>query len=262
MSEHTDDVRRVGPDVAAQLRGALLRGADLNGLEIRDSDVSGLRIVDCLADEISVSGALGRVFVDDVDVTDHVREVLDTRYPVRRLAREAMTPNQLLHTWDETQRAWDELIARVRDSPADLASAQVDGEWSLVQTLRHLRFAADAWIGTAVLGEPRPHHPWGLPADGTTDEVITELGLDLAAEPGLDDVLAVRAERRETVEQLIGSLTEEVLDRVCERTPGPGYPMRDCTVRRCLRVVLAEEAEHLRYTLRDQAVLQDDPETD
>lgn len=255
MTDHHDDVPRVGPDVAAQLRGALLRGADLSGLEIRDSDVSGLRIVDCMADEISVSGSLGRVIVDDVDVTDHVREVLDARLPVRRLAREATTPDRLRHTWDETQRAWDELITRVRDSPADLASTQVDGEWSLVQTLRHLRFAADAWIGTAVLGEPRPHHPWGLPADGTTDDVVSELGLDLLAEPELEDVLAVRAERRETVEQLIGSLTEAGLDRVCDRTPGPGYPMREYTVRRCLRVMLGEEAEHLRYTLRDQAVL-------
>lgn len=255
MSDHTDDVRRVPPGVAVQLRGALLRGEDLTGLEIRDSDISGLRIVDCLADEISVSGALGRVIVDDVDVTDHVREVLDARYPLRRLAREATTPDQLRHTWDETQRAWDELIARVRDSTADLSSAQVDGEWSLVQTLRHLRFAADAWIGTAVLGEPRPHHPWGLPADGTTDEVVAELELDLAAEPGLEDVLEIRGDRRETVEQLLDSLTDEELDRICGRTPGPGYPVREYTVRRCLRVVLAEEAEHLRYTLRDQETL-------
>jgi hypothetical protein len=255
MTDHHDDVPRVRPDVAAPLRGALLRGADLSGLEIRDSDVSGLRIVDCLADEVSVSGALGRVIVDDVDVTDHVREVLDARLPVRRLAREATTPDQLRYAWDETQRAWDELITRVRDSPADLASTQVDGEWSLVQTLRHLRFAADAWIGTAVLAEPRPHHPWGLPADGTTDDVVSELGLDLLADPGLVDVLAVRAERRETVERLIDSLTEAALDRVCDRTPGPGYPIREYTVRRCLRVVLGEEAEHLRYTLRDQAVL-------
>lgn len=261
MSEHHDDDRGVDPDVAAALRGALLRGADLSGLEIRDSDVSGLRVIDCLADEISVSGAMGRVIVDDVDVTDHVREVLDARHPVRRSAREAATPVQFRQAWDAVQHEWDALIASAHDSPA-LVSAHVGGEWSLLQTLRHLRFAADAWIGTAVLGEVRPHHPWGLPADGTTEDVIAALGLDLAAEPGLDDVLAARAERRGTVEQLLGSLTEDGLDRVYERTPGPGYPVREYTVRRCLRVVLTEEAEHLRFTLRDQAALRDVPARD
>lgn len=254
MSEHTDDVRRFRPDVGAQLRGALLRGADLSGLEIRDSDVSGLRIVDCLADEISVSGALGRVFVSDVDVTDHVREVLDARLPVRRLAREATTLLQLRRAWDAVQQEWDALIASVRDSPA-LVSAQVGGEWSLLQTLRHLRFAADAWIGTAVLGEISPHHPWGLPADGTDHAVITTLDLAPDADPDLDAVLAIRAERRAVIDQLLADLTEDELDRVCERTPGPGYPLREYTVRRCLRVMLSEEVEHLRYTLRDQAVL-------
>lgn len=237
----------------APSRGALLRGTDLQDLTIRDSDVSRLRIIDCFGDQVSISGALGAVIVDDVDVTAYVRDVLDARCPVRRLAREAMRPEQFQHAWDEAQQAWGTLLNQVRRSPVGAAYMQVNGEWSLVQTLRHLRFAADAWIGTAVLGEPRPHHPWGLPADGTAADVIAGLGLELDAAPGLEDVLAVRDERHRAVEQILGTLTEQELDRVCERTPGPGYPEREYTVRSCLRVLLTEEAEHLRYMLRDQA---------
>jgi len=35
---------------------------------------------------------------------------------------------------------------------------QVDGAWSFVQTQRHLLFAGDAWLGSAVLEEEAEHH--------------------------------------------------------------------------------------------------------
>lgn len=235
------------------LRGAVLRGKDLRDLEIRDSQVDGLRILDSIGDQVSVSGALGRVIVDDVDVTDHVRAVLDERLPERRMAREATTPDEFRATWAALQDHWDTVLSSVRNSPAYLANMQVRGEWSVIQTLRHLRFAADAWLGTAVLEEASPHHPWGLPADGTAEHVIRALGLDLEAEPDLDQVLEMRAERRAVVEQHLRTLDDRELDRTCARTPGPGYPEQEHLVRRCLRVLLTEEAEHLRYMLRDLA---------
>lgn len=95
----------------------------------------------------------------------------------------------------------------------------------------------------------------GLPADGTPQEFADRLGLELTAEPGLDEVLEVRASRLATFRSELDALTEDELDRVCAGTPGPGYPEREYLVRDCLRVVLTEEVEHLRYALRDLSVL-------
>lgn len=244
--------------VAAQLRDARIRGEDLRGLEIRDCQVDGLRIVDSTGATVSVSGALGTVVVEDVDVTDHVREVLDARHPGRREAREAVSPEDFRAAWSTVQARWDVLLTEMRALPAARAHASVHGEWSLVDTLRHLRFAADAWLGTAILAEPAPHHPWGLPPGGTPQEIVDQLGLDLAADPGLEEVLEVRAARHDSLQRVLDALSPDELDRVCAGAPGPGYPQREYVVRRCLQVVLTEEVEHLRYALRDLAELNED----
>lgn len=251
--DHTDSPGRLLGDL--MLRGARITGGDLRDLEIRDSQVDGLRILDSIGTTVSVSGALQKIVVHDVDVTAHVQGVLDARNPGRREAREAETPEDFRGAWQIVQARWDELLSALREAPSARAHASVNGEWSLVQTLRHLRFAADTWIGTAVLAEPSPHHPWGLPAGGTPREIVDELGLEPAAEPTLAQVLEVRAARRADVEHLLTHLTEDELDRVCTGTPGPGYPECEYRVRRCLRVVLTEEVEHLRYAVRDLAML-------
>ena len=51
-------------------------------------------------------------------------------------------------------------------------------------------------------------------------------------------------------------LTDAELDRVCARKPADPYPDKQYVVRRCLKVVLEEEAEHHRYAVRDLAVLE------
>jgi hypothetical protein len=66
-------------------------------------------------------------------------------------------------------------------------------EWSFAQTLRHLVFVTDAWLG-AIRGEDRPFHPWGLPVTDL-DEFAgppAGLGIDVAATPSYAEVLARR----------------------------------------------------------------------
>jgi hypothetical protein len=73
---------------------------------------------------------------------------------------------------------------------------QVDGEWSLVETQRHLLFACDAWFGNAVLEEAAPYRPLGLPAGGMPPDAAAKLGRTLEATPTLDQVLAPRLASR------------------------------------------------------------------
>jgi len=139
---------------------------------------------------------------------------------------------------------------------------QVNGEWSLVETQRHLLFAGDAWLGNAVLEEEAPYHPLGFPAGGMPPDATAKLGLTLEATPTLDEVLAPRLARMATMRRVIDGLTEAELDRVCGRKPADPYPDQEYVVRRCLKVVLKEEAEHHRYAVRDLARSRPVPEPD
>jgi hypothetical protein len=65
-----------------------------------------------------------------------------------------------------------------------------------------------------------------------------------------------------TMRRVVDELTEAELDRVCGRKPADHYPDKDYVVRRCLSVVLKEEAEHHRYAVRDLTVLEADARTE
>ena len=246
-----------------QFRGARIHLCDLSGLEIRDCDVTGLKIVDCYGGNVSLGGGFERVVVNDVDVTAYVEAELDRLHPNRVLAREATSAAEYRAAWDAIEKQWGETLDRARRLPEAKLHEQVDGEWSFVETQRHLLMASDAWIGNAVLEEDAPYHSLGLPGGGKPAEASAKLlGLTLDAIPTLDEVLAPRLARMATMRRVVDELTEAELDRVCGRKPADPYPDKDYVVRRCLSVVLKEEAEHHRYAVRDLTVLEADARTE
>ena len=239
-----------------QFRGARIHQSDVSGLVIRDCVVSGLKVVDSYGADVSLSGDFERVVVNDVDVTAHVQAELDRLHPARKLARDAESVEDYRAAWGAIQALWLGTIERVRGLPVALQHERVDGEWSFVETQRHLLFASDAWLGNAVLEESAPFHPLGFPADGMPSHESAALGLTLDASPTLDEVLTPRLARMAVVRRVVDELTEAELDRVCRRKPADPYPEKEYVVRRCLKVVLEEEAEHHRYAVRDLAVIE------
>ncbi len=238
-----------------QFRGARIHLCDLAGLEIRDCEVSGLKVVDCYGSDVYLGGDFERLVVNDVDVTRYVEGELDRRHPVRRLAREATSPDDYRAAWEAIEALWTATLERARLLPEDMLHQRVDGEWSLVETQRHLLFGSDAWLGNAVLEEEAPYHPLGFPYAGMPADAAATLGLTLDATPTLDEVLAPRLLRMAAMRRVLAGLTEAELDRTCGRKPAEPYPDQEYVVRRCLTVVLKEEAEHHRYAVRDLAVL-------
>jgi hypothetical protein len=239
-----------------QFRGARIHLCDLGGLEIRDCEVSGLKIVDCYGSDVYLGGDFERVVVNDVDVTKYVEAELDRQHPARRLAREAASPDDYRTTWDAIETLWAGTLERARLLPEDKLYERVDGEWSFVETQRHLLLASDAWLGNAVLEEEAPYHPLGFPYGGMPADAVAQLGLTLDASPTLDEVLAPRQRRMASMRRVVEGLTEAELDRTCGRKPAEPYPDQKYVVRRCLKVVLKEEVEHHRYAVRDLAVLE------
>ena len=256
-------VTRVAAEVVAQEQVVRRGGvADLQDVDVHiqlrgaHQPVRGLRIVDCYGGEVHLGGAFERLVVNDVDVTSYVAAELDRLHPVRVLARDALSPEDYHSAWAAVESQWEATLDRASRLPAAMLHEQVDGEWSLVQTQRHLLFASDAWLGNAVLEQDAPYHPLGLPSGGMPAAEAAKLGLTLDATPTLAQVLAPRLARMATMRRLVDRLTEDELDRRCGRKPADPYPDQEYVVRRCLSVVLKEEAEHHRYAIRDLAVLE------
>lgn len=190
------------------------------------------------------------LLVNGVDVVRFVEAELDRRFPGRSL-RLAADPAALVDAWAAVEVAWAEALGQAAQLPAGSVDVQVDGEWSFAQTLRHLVMATDTWLGGAILRRDRPYHPIGQPnADYAIDgHDIPIFGADSAS---YDEVLLVRADRVAMVRDFIAGVT--AADLAAMRT-NPWAPQRSESVLSCLQTILGEEWEHLRYALRDLAVV-------
>jgi hypothetical protein len=237
-------------------RGASFTGADLTSAKFRDCDMRQIKIVDSWLVDVNMSGLVGNLVVNDVDVTAFVETELDQRHPERVQLRQMQTADDYRAMWDTIERLWSDTVARAERLPEPARHERVDDEWSFVETLRHLVFATDAWASRTILDEPKPYHRLGVthtsypPADAAT------LGIDLDARPSFAVVMEIRAHRMALVRGIVDGLTDTELERVCPRAPAPGYPEESRSVGRCLRVVMNEECEHRRYAVRDLAVLE------
>ena len=241
------------------LSGASMREVDLTGVTVRDADVTGLRIVASRIEDVHLSGheGVGRVVVDDVDVTPYVRAELDRRHPVRVLVRGMRTADDVRAAWAVVDGLWVDAEAHAATVRPALLDERVDGEWSFVETVRHLVFAADVWVGRMLADEPGSFHPLGIPPTDTTDAGAAEMGLDLEARPSLAEVAALHRERRARFTALLERVTDADLPIVRTAVLAPDWGEESFTVLQCLTVVVREHADHLRFALRDLATLEE-----
>jgi hypothetical protein len=237
-------------------RGAQFTSADFSDAFFRDCGFQGLKVVDSMLIDVNVSGLVRNFIVNEVDVTDFVIAELERRHPERLQLRMMETADDYRAMWDTIEHLWSEAVARARRLPEAARQERVNDEWSFVETLRHLVFATDAWAFRTVLDDPMPFDRLGYTHHGYPLADAAALGIDLDARPSFDEALAVRTNRMARVRHIVANLTDGELARVCLRAPAPGYPEQARTVGQCLRVVMNEECEHLRYALRDLAVLE------
>lgn len=274
MSEHTDPVQsgrdRVGQDLhgarfeRTDLRDSTFRAVDLGGssfekvhltdatfrfTELRRVVMRGVELQD-----VDISGELLNVTVNGVDVVPLVEAELDRRDPDRPKMRPT-DPAGFRDAWGAVERLWAGTVERARALPPEQLHASVDGEWSFIETLRHLAFATDAWVGRGVLGDPAPWHPLDLPWDDMPP--TPGVPRDRQARPSLDEALELRHDRMATVREVIERIDEEELDRMTTPVDAPGWPPpgRSFPVRDCLLVVLNEEYHHRLFAERDLTVL-------
>lgn len=179
-----------------------------------------------------------------------LRRELDRMHPerVRLRPRDVVGVREAL---DVVDRMWEPTLVRARRLPEERLHARVDGEYSFVETLRHLLFASDAWLRRMVLCSPDPFHEWGvapnLPIDAPPD-----------SGPALEEVLQVREVRAAGLRDHVSTIVD---DDLLVRVGGPWDPPDLAPERRaraidCFRVVFREEWWHLQFATRDLTVIE------
>jgi hypothetical protein len=236
------------------LSGSVFREVDLRGARFANVDLRGAVIRGAWLEDVEVDALVRNLVINGVDVGPLIEAELDRQDPDRVKMRPVDAAG-FREGWAVIERRWATTVERALRLPRDLLHVRVDGEYSFVETLRHLVFATDAWVSRAVLGEPAPYSPLGLPHDEMPD--IPGVPRDREARPPVEEVLALRADRFAVVRRVLADLTDDQLDGSTEPVPGPGYPeSASYPVRRCLGAILNEEWLHRLYAERDLDVLE------
>jgi uncharacterized damage-inducible protein DinB len=223
---------------------------DLTGAEFRECDLSKARLVGVVMQDVEIDGLITNLVVNGVEVMSYVEAELDRRHPVRLLIRSS-EPADLREAWRQLRQAWDMTTERVRTMPEGSEHQRVDGEWSMVETLRHLVFVHDSWFRRCVLGLSEPFTAIGLASPFVPDQ--EGLGLDTSARPGLDEVLADRDRQASEIEAWLVGVTPEQLAQTAPVPDDDRWPpyAKGRLVQQCLGTVLNEEWEHHGFCARD-----------
>lgn len=220
-------------------------GVQLQRVTFRDADLSGSTFFHTLWSDVSIDGVIDRLVVNGVDVTEFVN-AHDRWYPLRTQL-EPETADGVRSSWATLRQEWSTLIESAVALGPDALVRSVNGEWCLRDTLRHLVFAIDKWFTWPILGD-RSLSPAGLPNTGSQGGEWP--GLDMSAEWNWGEALAAFESSADRFTAFVAALDLGQLPESVEVLENGTVPALMCT-----HVVLEESFEHLRYALRDLAVI-------
>lgn len=239
------------------LRGARFHRVSFNDTRFTNVEFFRASIENADLIDVTITGEVRNLVINGVDVAPYVETELDKQQPGRERMRPT-DPDGFRAAWDLLEELWAGTVDRARaleDRRPGALHESVDGEWSFIQTLRHLAYATETWVLRAIGGDPRPWHPLSLPFDEMTPH--PEVPWDRDARPSLDEVLVLRADRQAAVRRVVETLTAEQLASRTTPVEGPAWPPAEAfPVDEVLRTILNEEWEHRRYAARDLTELE------
>ncbi len=215
-------------------------GVDLRRATFRDVDLTGARVSQARLADVVIDAEIDRLVVNGVDVTGYVNE-RDEWFALRSQLRPT-DPEDLRQGWETFSDAWRAAIERARGLSEERRHASVDGEWSFVQTIRHLVFATDKWFTVPILG--LSFHPLGLPNTGSADYGWP--GVERSADPTFEDAVAAWQDRAAKLRDHVADIETATLTRQVDVLENGETAVLDC-----IGVVFEEHFEHLRYATRD-----------
>ncbi len=236
-----------------RLREARIEWIDLAESEVRHVGIRRVRMRSVELQDVEIDGELQNVVINGVDVAPLVEAEMERRDPDYARMKPT-TAAEFREAWEVLERRWAETVDRARALDPELLHESVDGEWSFIETLRHLCYATDAWVNRVYLGDPDPWSPLDLPFTTLRD---LQWAHDRDVRPSLDEVLELRAERQATVRRVLADLTDVRLAEQTDPVEGEGWPPADrYSVAEALGVVVNEEWHHRRYAERDLEALE------
>ena len=198
------------------LSDAVFWGVDLSGARFRDVNMTNVVIKNAWLKHVDIDALVDHLVINGVDVTQYINDH-DAWYPLRMMLRPE-DPDGMRAAWAALEETWDKTIGRARQLTEQQLHESVGGEWSFVNTLRHLLMAHDKWFSAPILGDEQ-FHPFGVPNSGSAD--FGWPGLDPSADPTFDEVLAVRGEHAARLREYLVALETGGPRRVrsrCSRT--------------------------------------------
>jgi hypothetical protein len=203
---------------------------------------------------VEISGDVWDVVVNGVDIGPLINDELNRRDPERALLfptdPETRTLADVRAAWDVVSRRWAAAIARVQTMPAGSEHRSVNGEWSLVQTLRHVSYALGVWIERVAMSRDTPLVATDLPWDGAPVEALTPQAVGRDIEVPLQEAVAQWQRRRDTVREFLAGLTDQEFQSARRNACPPGYPqVRDFPLAEAVFIGVSETvgAPRLRH---------------
>jgi hypothetical protein len=133
-------------------------------------------------------------------------------------------------------------IERIGSLPEADRHRGVNGEWSAVESLRHLVLVIDLWLSKAIRGAADPFHPIALPPT-FMPPTLPGSSIDPDARPTFDEACAVLHGRIADLRGYVDALTPDELGRSIQAHAG--------TVAGALGVIFDELAAHDGFVNRD-----------
>lgn len=215
-----------------ELKGAELVNVDLSDATVRDSNLAHItmrnvnmaraRIKEAYLVGARIEGDLTGATINGLDFSTMYENELLRLYPERKRLY-AGTPEEFRDARAYVLAGRDQIITKAAALSEHVRQQRTpDGEWSVVENLRHLLFSESAWALRTAFNEPEPFHPLGMPPDFAQD-VSKELGIRFHAPASFDEVVAALEEQAHRVQARFDALTPDELRQWC-KDRGPGYP--------------------------------------
>src|SRR5258708_6512607 len=137
MADFIDGDLRGARFERTDLAGALLRAVDLTDARFHGVDLTGAVMRGVELVNVDINGEIENVKINGVDIGPLVDAELNRRYPDRAKMRPT-NPAGFAEALDIIERLWSQTVERARALPPEFLHESVDGEWSFIETQRHL----------------------------------------------------------------------------------------------------------------------------